>query len=85
MIEIVLLFNKLKILFKIAVLQDGDYNKPVIPAEQALLTPKVFQKSPPKNGLCQMCNINQQLKVTQLANFVPMYEKRFEEEIESYK
>ncbi|KAL0842400.1 hypothetical protein ABMA28_014512 [Loxostege sticticalis] len=65
--------------------KDGDYNKPVIPAEQALLTPKVFQKSPPKNGLCQMCNINQQLKVTQLANFVPMNEKKFEEEIESYK
>ncbi|CAH0604939.1 unnamed protein product [Chrysodeixis includens] len=48
-------------------------------------TPKVFQNSPPKNGLCKMCNINQQLKVTQLANFVPMNEKNFDNEIESYR
>ncbi|XP_028163317.1 uncharacterized protein LOC114354917 [Ostrinia furnacalis] len=65
--------------------KDGDYNKPVIPTEQSLQTPKVFQKTPPKNGLCQMCNINQQLKVAQLANFVPMNERNFDEEIESYK
>ncbi|XP_075969931.1 uncharacterized protein LOC142972579 isoform X2 [Anticarsia gemmatalis] len=32
-----------------------------------------------------MCNINQQLKVTQLANFVPMHEKNYDEEIESYR
>lgn len=32
-----------------------------------------------------MCNINQQLKVTQLANFVPMNENKYDEEIESYR
>lgn len=53
--------------------------------DQSYKTPKVFQKTPPKNGLCKMCNINQQLKVAQLANFVPMNEKKFDEEIESYK
>lgn len=66
--------------------KDGDYNKP-IPAfnNQVNKTPKVFQNSPPKNGLCKMCNINQQLKVAQLANFVPMNEKKFDDEIESYR
>ncbi|CAB3221448.1 unnamed protein product [Arctia plantaginis] len=66
--------------------KDGDYNKP-IPAftEKTNQTPKVFQSSPPKNGLCRMCNVNQQLKVTQLANFVPMNEKNYDEEIESYR
>ncbi|KAJ0180742.1 hypothetical protein K1T71_004146 [Dendrolimus kikuchii] len=66
--------------------RDGDYNKPIIlNNDQTKKTPKVFQKTPPKNGLCKMCNINQQLKVTQLANFVPMNENHFEEEIESYR
>lgn len=53
--------------------------------EKANQTPKVFQSSPPKNGLCRMCNVNQQLKIAQLANFVPMNEKNYDEEIESYR
>ncbi|XP_021180893.3 uncharacterized protein LOC110369702 [Helicoverpa armigera] len=66
--------------------KDGDYNKPITAcSDQGIQTPKVFRNSPPKNGLCKMCNINQQLKVTQLANFVPMNEKKFDDEIESYK
>ncbi|XP_014370834.2 uncharacterized protein LOC106720630 isoform X1 [Papilio machaon] len=66
--------------------KDGDYNRVLnLPVEEACKTPNMFKKSPPKNGLCKMCNINQQLKVTQLANFVPMNEKNFDDEIESYK
>ncbi|XP_026757630.2 uncharacterized protein LOC113517226 [Galleria mellonella] len=66
--------------------KDGDYNKPIITTnEQTFSTPKVFQKSPPKNGLCKMCNINQQLKVAQLASFVPINEKKYDEEIDTYR
>ncbi|CAG9784000.1 unnamed protein product [Diatraea saccharalis] len=66
--------------------KDGDYNKTLFnSSDQTIKSPKVFQTSPPRNGLCKMCNINQQLKVVQLANFVPMNEKKFDEEIESYK
>ncbi|KAI5641703.1 hypothetical protein NE865_06007 [Phthorimaea operculella] len=66
--------------------KDGDYNKPLITNtnEQPRKAPKMLS-SPPSNGLCKMCNINQQLKVTQLANFVPMNDKSFDEEIESYR
>lgn len=67
--------------------KDGDYNKPVtgVLNDSAIKSPKVFQRSPPKNGLCKMCNVNQQLKVAQLANFVPMHESNFDNEIENYK
>ncbi|CAH0406297.1 unnamed protein product [Chilo suppressalis] len=66
--------------------KDGDYNKTLVnTSDQSIKSPKVFQKSPPRNGLCKMCNINQQLKVVQLANFVPMNENKFDEEVESYK
>lgn len=66
--------------------KDGDYNKTLFnSSDQSIKTPKVFQKSPPKNGLCKMCNINQQLKVVQLANFVPMNDRNFDAEVESYK
>ncbi|CAG4912689.1 unnamed protein product [Colias eurytheme] len=65
--------------------KDGDYNKVLISPVDQIKTPNVFHKSPAKNGLCKMCNINQQLKVTQLANFVPMNENNFEQEIEFYK
>ncbi|XP_073943572.1 uncharacterized protein [Choristoneura fumiferana] len=70
--------------------KDGDYNKPLISASNDSAnkpprSPKVFQKSPPKNGLCKMCNVNLQLKVAQLANFVPMNERNYDNEIEDYK
>ncbi|KAM3961263.1 uncharacterized protein ACR2FA_004602 [Aphomia sociella] len=66
--------------------KDGDYNKPIITTnEQTFSPPKVFQKTPPKNGLCKICNINQQLKVAQLASFVPINEMKFDEEIDTYR
>ncbi|CAK1545126.1 unnamed protein product [Leptosia nina] len=64
--------------------KDGDYNKPIITSNNQHKA-NILQRSPPKNGLCKMCNINQQLKVTQLANFIPMNENNFEHEIELYK
>ncbi|XP_053625570.1 uncharacterized protein LOC128683700 [Plodia interpunctella] len=65
--------------------KEGDYNKPIITNNDQNLSPRVFQKSPPRNGLCKMCNINQQLKVAQLASFVPMREKNYDEEIDIYR
>ncbi|XP_047528036.1 transmembrane protein 201 [Vanessa atalanta] len=66
--------------------KDGDYNKVLsTSSEYVSKSPKLFQRSPPKNGLCKMCNINQQLKVTQLANFVPMNESRYDDEIDMYR
>ncbi|XP_045445878.1 uncharacterized protein LOC123653951 [Melitaea cinxia] len=66
--------------------KDGGYNKVLSPSsEYVSKSPKSFKRSPPKNGLCKMCNINQQLKVTQLANFVPLNENRYDEEIDIYR
>ncbi|XP_050678630.1 uncharacterized protein LOC126974928 isoform X1 [Leptidea sinapis] len=65
--------------------KDGDYNKVLITNNEYTKIANVFQRSPPKNGLCKMCNINQQLKVTQMANFIPMSENNFDQEIGSYK
>ncbi|KAG7307418.1 hypothetical protein JYU34_007607 [Plutella xylostella] len=66
--------------------KDGDYNKQLFNHnDHNSKIPKVFRKSPPKNGLCKMCNINQQLKVAQLANFVPMNERNYDNEIDSYR
>nr|XP_034839653.1 transmembrane protein 201-like [Maniola hyperantus] len=68
--------------------KDGDYNKELcegLKTSKALNSFKLFLRSPSKNGLCKMCNINQQLKVTQLANFVPMNEEKYDEEIDSYR
>jgi Ima1 N-terminal domain len=40
---------------------------------------------PSQNGLCRKCNINQELKVQQLASFVPISKANFDEEIEVYR
>lgn len=37
------------------------------------------------NGLCKICNNNQQLKVYQLANFVPLNERNYDIEIEHFQ
>ncbi|XP_072943533.1 uncharacterized protein [Epargyreus clarus] len=66
--------------------KDGDYNKVLNSSiDHSCKSPKVFQRSPPRNGLCKMCNINQQLKVTQLANFVPMNDNNYDHEIDNYR
>lgn len=70
---------------------DGDYNKP-IPAQYDLhmnrlvTTPNThsYNRSP-VNKFCRSCTINQQLKIQQLASFVPIDEDNFDEEIEQYR
>lgn len=42
-------------------------------------------KSPAANGLCSFCNNNQQLKVFQLAHFVPLVEENYDMEIEHFQ
>ncbi|GAB0099427.1 hypothetical protein DMENIID0001_152840 [Sergentomyia squamirostris] len=37
------------------------------------------------NGLCRSCNRNQELKVQQLASFIPKNSRRFDEEVAVYK
>ena len=37
------------------------------------------------NGLCHGCNLNQELKIRQLAKFTPVNANREEEELEKYR
>ncbi|CAB3378759.1 Hypothetical predicted protein [Cloeon dipterum] len=70
--------------------QSGDYNK-TIPAQMYEGFNRVVQSvkwepyCPTQNGLCRKCNINQELKVQQLASFVPIVKANFDEEIELYR
>lgn len=48
--------------------EDGDYNKPMdfrTPATSTVTKPK----KPAENGLCRKCNLNQELKISQLSSF----------------
>lgn len=71
--------------------QDGHYNKR-IPAQFIEALNRPIRGSPAKgyqnrefgsNGLCSQCNLNQVLKVFQLASFVPVNEKNYDIEIEA--
>uniref|UniRef100_A0A1B6GQU4 Ima1 N-terminal domain-containing protein n=1 Tax=Cuerna arida TaxID=1464854 RepID=A0A1B6GQU4_9HEMI len=43
------------------------------------------KKNPaPQNGLCQFCNINLELKVQQLSQFIPINNDNFDEEVQQY-
>jgi hypothetical protein len=66
----------------------------MIPAQHdELLNRPVHVISPTKklpsdatgNGLCRMCNINQELKVQQLAAFVPINPAHYDEEVEEFR
>lgn len=37
------------------------------------------------NRLCATCNYNQELKVSQLANFVPLVEENYDVEVEHFQ
>lgn len=69
--------------------QDGSYSK-IIPEQHiqrnnsTTFTIKQNIKKI-KNGLCHKCNIIQEMKVKQLASFVPTKEKYFDREVEKYK
>ena len=72
--------------------EDGGYNQE-IPAQHYsklnLAKDSTFcsqqQKYPANNGLCDICNRNQELKVYQLGAFIPQNENNYDEEISSYK
>ncbi|EFA09679.2 uncharacterized protein LOC103314318 [Tribolium castaneum] len=67
---------------------DGGYNK-IIPEQHDEFMNKSTRvksrKSGASNGLCALCNNNQQLKVFQLAHFVPMNEENYDVEIEHFQ
>lgn len=76
------------------IFKDGDYNCD-IPAQRCLKLNKwkngyvsssmnasiISGRSTAVNGLCEPCNRNQELKVQQLASFVPENEAYFDEEV----
>ncbi|XP_049778276.1 uncharacterized protein LOC126175497 [Schistocerca cancellata] len=70
---------------------DGDYNKP-IPAQHDFHMNRLVPATNAHNykklvasKFCRSCTINQQLKIQQLASFVPIDEDNFDEEIEQYR
>lgn len=73
--------------------QDGSYNKTIPAQHDELLNRPVHALSPRKkmpsdangNGLCRKCNINQELKVQQLAMFTPITPAHDDEELDEYR
>ena len=66
--------------------KDGDYNW----RDPAAAAAKSRVESSPLgaesvNGLCRSCNLNQELKIRQLAKFVPEDPRREDEEMERYR
>jgi hypothetical protein len=74
-------------------LQDGSYNKAIPAQHDELLNHPVHAISPRKkspsdangNGLCRKCNINQELKVQQLAVFMPINPAHYDEEVDEFR
>lgn len=71
--------------------QDGGYNKVIEEQHTQTLNTVVFNTLKPEvskqaaNGFCKLCNINQHLKVQQLALFSPINENNYDYEIEQYR
>ncbi|XP_055605156.1 uncharacterized protein LOC129753351 isoform X2 [Uranotaenia lowii] len=76
--------------------EEGDYNREIPAQYQCQLNPrtnnitdddKIFNSGSvlPNNGLCFGCNRNQELKIYQLASFVPEKEENYDEEVEEYE
>ncbi|KAK6617866.1 hypothetical protein RUM43_014095 [Polyplax serrata] len=75
--------------------KDGGYNKVIKEQFNSKLNNTYFNKSKKKkttaiksektNGFCKLCNINQQLKIQQLALFVPISEENYDTEVEDYR
>ncbi|KAJ8947740.1 hypothetical protein NQ318_018002 [Aromia moschata] len=68
--------------------EDGGYNK-ILEAQYDITSVNKINKTikktvPAANGLCTYCNKNQQLKVYQLANFVPLNENNYDKEVEHF-
>lgn len=76
--------------------QDGDYNCD-IPAQRSIQLNKRWKTgvndgnssytatTPPRNGLCDTCNRNQEIKMQQLASFEPNVKENFDIEIEHFR
>lgn len=86
---IILLFKFLT--YIISILQDGSYNR-LLPEQfneklncGSWCTRSVDQKNAPLNGLCRFCNINLELKIQQLAQFVPLNKENHDEEVQQYR
>ncbi|XP_053696330.1 uncharacterized protein LOC128743724 [Sabethes cyaneus] len=72
--------------------EDGDYNREIPEQYQCRLNPRSnitdddkISYSAPSNGLCFGCNRNQELKIYQLASFVPEMEENYDAEVEEYQ
>ncbi|KAL3269219.1 hypothetical protein HHI36_008301 [Cryptolaemus montrouzieri] len=67
--------------------KDGSYNKVIEAQHDSTINkiPTIKPRVKSSNGLCDMCNHNQQLKITQLANFTPLIEDNYDTEIEHFK
>ncbi|KAL0268825.1 UNVERIFIED_CONTAM: hypothetical protein PYX00_010637 [Menopon gallinae] len=78
--------------------KDGGYNKVIkaqhSPNQNTLVYNTSVQQSKKaspgrekiaSNGFCKLCNINQQLKIKQLASFVPLNEDNYDEEVEQFR
>jgi len=47
--------------------KEGNYNKDLVPAKPQRFAEEYNQKIAKENGLCRQCNLNQELKISQLA------------------
>ncbi|XP_018572830.1 uncharacterized protein LOC108912146 [Anoplophora glabripennis] len=70
--------------------KDGGYNKVIEEQFNTSLNKphcKTVEKSGTfsSNGLCAYCNNNQQLKIRQLANFIPLNDKNYDAEVEHFR
>lgn len=70
--------------------QDGSYSKIIPEQHDQRYNRTVFAAAQndtkeSKNGLCHKCNIIQEMKVKQLASFIPTKEKYFDKEVEKFK
>ena len=79
------------------IFQDGSYNKsipaqhdellnhPVQAVSNKVMRQKLVPIEPSGNGLCRKCNINQELKVQQLAAFTPVNPAHYDEEVDQFR
>lgn len=73
------------------VLKDGSYTKTIPEQFDESLNRVSFTTAtkkhhvPTGNGLCRVCNGNQELKIKQLAAYVPFRESSYDTEIEAFK
>lgn len=70
--------------------KDGSYSKSIPEQHDQRYNRAIFSVvqedfKENKNGLCNKCNIIQEMKVKQLASFTPTKEKYFDREIEKFK